>query len=69
MWWECSECGGHIERDRAPALCRECGTAGVIFVPADGSAAMAGDPESDSLRAVWLRAGLQQPRARATLVT
>ena len=20
MWWECSECGGHVERSRAPAL-------------------------------------------------
>ncbi len=48
MWWECSECGGHVERVRAPAVCRECGTA-------------------DSLRAVWLQAGLEQARgARAS---
>jgi hypothetical protein len=39
MWcatfWECSECGGRIECRRPPALCQECGTAGVIFVPLD----------------------------------
>jgi len=64
MWWECSECGGHIERARAPALCRECGTAGVIFVPLDVVDPDAGDPEADSLRAVWLRAGLEQTRVR-----
>lgn len=66
MWWECSECGGHRERSRAPALCRECGTAGVIFVPVDVEDPIAGDPDADSLRAVWLRAGLEQAReARA----
>ena len=58
MWWECSECGGHVERTRAPALCRECGTAGVIFVPVDIDDPIAGDPDVESLRAVWLRAGL-----------
>jgi hypothetical protein len=60
MWWECSECGGHVERSRAPVQCRECGTAGAIFVPVD--AAIAGEPDADSLRAVWLRAGLEQTR-------
>lgn len=59
MWWECSECGGHVERSRSPVVCRECGTAGVIFVPVD----TAGDPEADSLRAVCLRAGLEQARS------
>ena len=63
MWWECSECGGHVERSRAPVVCRECGTAGVIFVPVDDP--IAGDPDGDSLRALWLRAGLEQ--ARSTL--
>jgi len=62
MWWECSECGGHAERARAPALCRECGTAGVIFVPAEVDDTITGEPEADSLRAVWLRAGLDQAR-------
>ena len=66
MWWECSECGGHLERTRAPVLCRECGTAGVIFVPVEVEDPIAGGPEADSLRAAWLRAGLEQPRmARA----
>ena len=65
MWWECSECGGHVERARAPVACRECGMAGVIFVPVGVDEGIAGDPEADSLRAVWLRAGLEQ--ARSTL--
>ena len=62
MWWECSECGGHVERPRAPALCRECGTAGVIFVPAEVEDASAAVPDIDSLRAAWLRAGLELHR-------
>jgi hypothetical protein len=37
--------------------------AGVIFVPADNHDPIAGDPESDGLRAVWLRAGLEHARA------
>lgn len=65
MWWECSECGGQIERTWAPAVCRECGTAGAIFVPLDFDDPVTGDPEADSLRAVWLNAGLEQ--ARGTL--
>jgi hypothetical protein len=60
MWWECSDCGGQVERSRAPVQCRECGTAGVIFVPVDDS--IAGDPQADSLRAIWLRAGLERAR-------
>lgn len=69
MWWECSECGGgHVERARAPVHCRQCGTAGVIFVPAEADAAVAGDPESDGLRAVWLRAGLERAGTRAAPV-
>lgn len=58
MWWECSECGGHVERTRAPALCRECGTAGVIFVPAEIEHPGAAEPDA-GLRAVWLRAGFE----------
>jgi hypothetical protein len=34
--------------------------AGVIFVPVDVDDDMAGEPEADSVRAVWLRAGLVQ---------
>jgi len=63
MWWECSECGGHVERTRAPALCRECGIAGGIFVPVEIDDEITGEPEADSLRAVWLRAGLERDRA------
>jgi hypothetical protein len=46
-------------------VCDECGTAGAIFVRAEADDPLAGDPEADSLRNVWLRAGLE--RARATL--
>lgn len=62
MWWECSECGGHVERHRAPVQCHECGMAGVIFVPVDIDDPIVGSPEADSFRAVWLRAGLKQVR-------
>jgi hypothetical protein len=65
MWWECSECGGHIEHASAPVVCLECGMAGVIFVRADTDDAMTGDAESGSMRAVWLRAGLEGARNRA----
>lgn len=66
MWWECSECGSHVERARAPLLCPECGTAGVIFVPADVDDPLIGDPDADCLRAVWLNAGLEQARVPLT---
>jgi len=56
-----AEGGGCIERDRAPVLCRACGTAGVI-VPVDVDDPIAGDPAAESLRAVWLGAGLEQGR-------
>jgi hypothetical protein len=56
MIWECSECGGLVERRRPPALCRHCGTAGVFFVPAEQGLESA--PEAGSLREAWLLAGL-----------
>lgn len=59
MWWECSDCGEQVERARAPVVCGECGTAGVIFMPVDVDDPITGRPESDGLRAVWLRAGLE----------
>jgi hypothetical protein len=62
MWWECSECGGHNECAPAPVVCGECGTAGVFFAPVDLDDPVVGDPEADSLRTVWLRAGLEQAR-------
>jgi len=65
MWWECSECGHLVERPRAPVVCRECGTAGVIFVPAEVDDPLVGEPEADCLRAAWLQAGIE--KARATL--
>lgn len=48
MWWECSECGGHLHRPSAPVVCPECGIAGPSFMPAD--------PDD-----LWLRAGIEHP--------
>ena len=63
MYWECTECGGYMRQERAPNRCRECGMAGVFFVPVDIKERMTGDPETDSLRAVWVSAGLAQSHA------
>ena len=62
MWWECSECGGYVERERAPAQCPLCGTAGVIFVPAEIGDPTTGEPEGENLRALWIETGLEQAR-------
>jgi hypothetical protein len=35
MWFECSECGGHVHGASAPTVCPECGVAGGIFMSAD----------------------------------
>lgn len=64
MWFECSECGDQVEHARAPVVCGECGTAGVIFTPVDVEDPIIGKPESDGLRAVWLRAGLAEEGGR-----
>ena len=62
MWWECSECGDQVERSRAPILCRVCGIAGAIFVPADMNDPLSGESDLDSLRDAWLRAGVERGR-------
>lgn len=58
MLWECSECGAHVVRFRPPIVCRECGTAGSVFVRADET-----EPswEPNNLSAAWLRAGMESP--------
>jgi hypothetical protein len=61
MWFECSECGSHVDRWSAPVVCPECGVAGAIFVRADPDELLVGDRDGDSLRATWLRVGLEQP--------
>lgn len=61
MWWECSACGDHVERTRAPAVCGGCGMAGVIFVQVESDDPMAASPDGDSLRTMWLRAGFDHP--------
>ena len=60
MWWECSECGGHVGRERPPVVCRSCGTAGVIFTRVEATEVLGDD---DDMRAVWLRAGLERDHA------
>ena len=61
MWFECSECGGHVNRWCAPAVCPECGVAGAIFTSADPDDLTAAGSDGDGLRAMWLRAGIEQP--------
>jgi len=61
MWFECSECGGHVHRQAAPVVCPECGVAGAIFMPADPEDLTAEDSAGDRLRESWLRIGLEQP--------
>lgn len=60
MWWECSECGSHAQGARPPLVCSECGLAGIIFVPVEIEEPIAGDPDVDSLRSAWLRAGMER---------
>lgn len=64
MWFECSECGGHINRHAAPVVCPECGVAGAIFLPADPDELNAGDWEGQRARRTWLRAGFERSAAR-----
>ena len=61
MWFECSECGGHVNCPSGPAVCPECGMAGAIFTFADPDELTAADSDGDGLRTVWLRAGIEQP--------
>jgi DNA-directed RNA polymerase subunit RPC12/RpoP len=62
MHWECSACGASVAGSDAPTHCDECGTAGKIFVSMEVNDPMVGDPEADSLRAVWIRSGLERDR-------
>lgn len=63
MTWECSECGALKDGPaRMPVACGECGTAGVIFVPADEYDASTAAPEG--WRAAWLAAGLSAAEPR-----
>jgi len=61
MWFECSECGGHVLGPARPDVCPECGVAGAIFMPADPDDLPGGDSDGDGLRATWLRVGLERP--------
>ncbi|HXJ21765.1 MAG TPA: hypothetical protein VMT03_16190 [Polyangia bacterium] len=61
MWFECSECGGHVLTQVAPRVCPECGVAGAIFMPADPDDLMTGDSDGNGLRASWLRTGIERP--------
>lgn len=59
MRWECTECGGLVERHDRPTVCPFCGIGGAIFVPAGT------DPEDGvldgSFREAWLDYGLSYP--------
>jgi len=61
MWFECSECGGHVHCPAAPKVCPECGLAGAVLMPADPDDLKGADSDGDGLRATWLRAGFEQP--------
>jgi hypothetical protein len=63
MSWECSECGGYVGGSRPPDVCSECGTAGVIFAPVDIDEATGCGSDAGGLKAVWLRAGMEQAEA------
>jgi hypothetical protein len=65
MWFECSECGGHVNRPSAPVVCPECGVAGAIFVLADPDDLTAAET-GDDLRSGWLRAGMERPHLVAS---
>lgn len=58
MWWECSECGGQVERARPPAVCGECGMAGAVFAPLE--AGDDGAPAAGSTRDSWLLIGMER---------
>lgn len=63
MRWECPECGDTVDRTHAPpACCPTCGTA-VTLTRADATDLPHGD---DSLRAAWIRAGMERGFLRAT---
>lgn len=63
MLWECGECGARLERERPTTVCRSCGTAGAVFVPAEPG--LAGAEEGSSLHELWFDRGFRQrPRAR-----
>jgi hypothetical protein len=61
MWWECSECGAHLDRPSKPTVCSECGVAGGFFVRADPDELATSASDGDSLRTAWFRVGLDQP--------
>jgi rubrerythrin len=56
MWWECSECGGLLERVCAPEVCDECGTASGLFAEAATLEAF----DDDDRRAAWMRIGFER---------
>ena len=56
MRWECTECGGEIQRASKPRACFECGTA-ALFVRAR-EAAPGAQLEPQDLRESWLELGL-----------
>lgn len=60
MWWECSECGCRVRRQRYPRSCPECGVNGFIFTQADSDDGW--EPGAGSLRDYWLEVGMNSLR-------
>jgi len=56
MWWECSECGCRVRRQRQPERCPECGIAGNIFP--DTLMDSGWEPGGGTMREYWLECGL-----------
>ena len=66
MLWECCECGARLERARPTAVCRCCGTAGAVFVPAESGLEL--DAEAASLRESWFNIGFERIRSYRDLL-
>jgi hypothetical protein len=64
MCWECSECGGQVERPRPPAVCRECGRP-ALFVRVDEPGT--GSLEGGALRTAWVSLGMERGEPRLDL--
>lgn len=59
MWWQCSECGCRVRRQRKPNRCPECGIAGLLTKEPEASASWG---TIDDLRLYWFDLGMKQAR-------
>lgn len=56
MWWECSECGCRVRKQRRPRRCPECGLAGLMFKEVGSDTSW--EPGGGGLRDYWLEYGM-----------